>query len=291
MTEFCITTDSGCDFPASLLAEHHIIAFPMRYAIDGVEFQDRMDPADMPGFYDKMRAGAAPVTSQMNPVDFLELWSKVYSECHLPIIHIALGSAISGTYASGVQARQMFLEQHPDASVFVIDSTLASMSYGILALAAAKLRDAGTSVEDSLSRLEELKHRIQAYFTTDDLTYLHRSGRVSKASAVVASALNINPLLKLDKDGRLVVIEKIRGRKKALNRIYELVSELVINPQQQTLYICHSDCKPEELKTIADTLVARNGFTGSYVNFIGPIVGSHTGPGLVSVFFIGQPRT
>lgn len=291
MTNFCITTDSGCDFPASLLAEHNLYAFPMRYAIDGVEFQDRMDPVDMPGFYDKMRSGAAPVTSQMNPVDFLELWSKVYNQCHLPIIHIALGSAISGTYASGVQARQMFLEQHPDASVSVIDSTLASMSYGILALEAAKLRDAGGSVEDSLARLEELKHHIQAYFTTDDLTYLHRSGRVSKASAVVASALNINPLLKLDQAGRLVVIEKIRGRKKALTRIYELTRELVTDPQQQTLYICHSDCKPEEVKTFADTLIAQNGFKASYVNFIGPIIGSHTGPGLITAFFIGQPRT
>lgn len=291
MNQFCITTDSGCDFPASLLAEHHITAFPMRYAIDGVEFQDRMDPADMPGFYDKMRAGAAPVTSQMNPVDFLELWSRVYNECRLPILHIALGSAISGTYASGVQARKLFLEQHPDARVYVIDSTLASMSYGMLALAAANMRDAGTSVEDSLARLEELKHHIQAYFTTDDLTYLHRSGRVSKASAVVASALNINPLLKLDKDGRLVVIEKIRGRRKALARIFEITRELVIDPQQQTLYICHSDCKPEELQTFADTLIAQNQFKAVYVNFIGPIVGSHTGPGLVSAFFIGQPRT
>jgi DegV family protein with EDD domain len=290
MKKFIVSTDSGCDFPGKLLAGRDIAVFPMKYSIDGVEFTDRMDPSEAPAFYDRMRAGAVPATSQITPMDFLDFWSGLLEKHNLPIVHISLGSAISGTYDNGLKALEMLKEKRTDARIFHIDSTLASLSYGMLALEAAEMRDAGRSAEECVAYIEELKPRISAFYTTDDLVYLQRSGRLSKASAVIGSALNINPLLYLDRDGHLLVKEKIRGRKKALKRIYELAHEWVIDPEEQELYICHSDCKPEEIQVFADTLMAENPFKTYHVYSIGPIIGSHTGPGLIAVFVVGKPR-
>jgi DegV family protein with EDD domain len=137
---------------------------------------------------------------------------------------------------------------------------------------------------------EKQKIFINTYYTTNDLKYLHRSGRVSKAGVVVATALSINPILNLDKEGHLIVREKVRGRKKAFNRIYEIVEELVINPQDQIVYICHSDCEKNEVEAFSNTLIQRIGFKDSFISYIGPTIGAHSGPGLIAAFFTGQPR-
>lgn len=291
MAEFCVATDSGCDLPAEFCKEKRIHASLMKYSIDGEEYIDRMAPEDAILFYDKMREGAVPRTSQITPYEFVPFWSQLYTEFQLPIVHISMGSGISGTYSNAMLARKMLLETHPQAQVFVVDSTLASIGYGMLNVWAAQMRDAGESPEACVEWLENRKVLINTYYTTDDLQYLHRSGRVSKAGAVVGAALKINPILNLDQEGHLIVQEKVRGRKKALHRIYDIVEELVVNPAEQILYICHSDCDPAEIAAFSETLITRNGFKGSFINFIGPTIGSHSGPGLIAAFFVGQPRT
>ena len=154
----------------------------------------------------------------------------------------------------------------------------------------ADMRDAGSTPEECVADLENRKKNINTYYTTNDLKYLYRSGRVSKAGVIVATALNINPILNLDKEGKLIVQEKIRGRKNAFERIYAIVKELVIAPETQTVYICHSDCRPEEVRSFSDTLLERFHFKGSFISYIGPTIGSHSGPGLIAAFFEGQPR-
>jgi DegV family protein with EDD domain len=290
MGKFCVATDSGCDLPAAFCEERGIYAYHMKYAIDGEDYIDSMTPADATAFYNRMRAGAIPRTSQMTPYEFTDFWSKLWDRFTLPIVHIAMGSGISGTFANALLARNLFLNTHPEAQVFVVDSTLASIGYGMLCVWAADLRDAGETPAVCVEELEKRKLFINTYYTTDDLKYLYRSGRVSRTGAIVGTALQINPILNLDKEGHLIVREKVRGRKKALKRIYDIIRELVIDPAGQTVYICHSDCPAQEVAAFSETLVTRFGFQGSFINYIGPTIGSHSGPGLIAAFFVGQPR-
>jgi DegV family protein with EDD domain len=262
----------------------------MKYAIDEREYIDQMTPEDCTAFYNRMREGAVPHTGQMTPYEFIEFWSELVTELHLPIVHIAMGSGISGTFYNALAARNMFNEEHPEAPVFVVDSTLASIGYGMLCVWAADLRDAEETPEVCVEHLDSRKILINTYYTTDDLKYLYRSGRVSRTGAIIGTALNICPILDLDKEGHLIVQEKIRGRKRALNRIYDIVQDRVVNPAEQTVYICHSDCPTEEVEAFSKTLVTRFGFQDSFINYIGPTIGSHSGPGLIAAFFLGKPR-
>ncbi|MGI6705886.1 MAG: DegV family protein [Clostridia bacterium] len=290
MIKFCVSTDSGCDLPAAFCKDRSIHAYHMKYTIDEVEFIDQMKPEDCVAFYDRMRAGDVPRTSQMTPYEFVDFWSGLWKEFQLPIVHVAMGSGISGTYANSLIAKDIFLEAHPEAKIFVVDSTLASIGYGMLSVWAADIRDAGEAPEACVEWLESRKGLVNTYYTCDDLKYLYRSGRVSRVGATVGTILNINPILNLDKEGHLIVQEKVRGRKKALRRIYEIVEELVVDAADQTVYICHSDCKEEEVKTFSETLINRCGFRDSFISYIGPTIGSHCGPGLIAAFFVGKPR-
>ncbi|NLN40815.1 MAG: DegV family protein [Clostridiales bacterium] len=290
MVKFCVATDSGCDLPGDFCEDRNIHVYRMKYYIGEQEYTDQMNPEDAIEFYNKMRQGAVPKTSQMTPHEFIEFWSDLYKEFNLPIVHIAMGSAISGTYSNAVIAKDMFIEKHPESKVYVVDSTLASIGYGMLAIWAADMRDAGETPEACVEWLNNKKIHVNTYYTCDDLKYLYRSGRVSRAGATVGTILNINPILNLDKEGHLIVQEKIRGRKRAFRRIYDIVEELVVDPTEQTLYICHSDCKPADVETFSKTLIERIGFKDSFISYISSTIGSHCGPSLIAAFFVGKPR-
>ncbi len=290
MVKYCVATDSGCDLPDKLCKEKDIYAYAMKYSIEDEEYNDQMTPEFDMEFYNKMRAGVQPHTSQMTPIEFIELWSLAWKEKHLPIVHIALGSAISGTYANGLLAKEIFERENPEAEIYLVDSTLASLGYGMLCIWAAEMRDSGKSPQECTTYLEENKLSINTYYTTDDLIYLYRSGRVSRAGVIVASALNINPILDLDREGHLIVREKARGRKRAIKRIYEIIGERVIDPQKQIVYICHADCNHEEVKSFAAGLIERFKFRDALINYIGPTIGAHSGPDLIAAFFIGKQR-
>ena len=290
MAKYCVSTDSGCDLPATFCEERGIYAYRMKYTIGDETYTDQMNPEDSITFYNRMRKGDVPRTSQMTPQEFIDYWSTLYEKFKLPIVHIAMGSGISGTYSNAVIARDMFLESHPDAKIFVVDSTLASIGYGMLSIWAADMRDAGATPEKCVEWLEKNKILINTYYTCDDLKYLYRSGRVSRVGAAVGTVLNINPILNLDKEGHLIVQEKVRGRKKALRRIYYIILERVVDASNQTVYICHSDCNSEEVKTFSETLINRIVFKDSFISYISSTIGSHCGPGLIAAFFVGKAR-
>ncbi|NLI61693.1 MAG: DegV family protein [Clostridiales bacterium] len=290
MIKYCVSTDSGCDLPATFCKEQNIYVYRMKYTIGEKEYTDEMNPEDSIKFYNRIREGAVPHTSQMTHYEFLQFWTDLYKELNLPIVHIAMGSAISGTYANAMTARDLFLEEYPEAKIYVVDSTLASIGYGMLCIQAAKMRDAGESPEDCVKWLDNHKVFIDTYYTCDDLRYLYRSGRVSKAGAAMGTVLNINPILNLDKEGHLIVRERIRGRKRAFRRIYDIVEELVVDPSDQTVYICHSDCKAQDVHAFSNTLIDRIGFQDSFISYISSTIGAHCGPGLIAAFFFGKSR-
>ncbi len=290
MYQFQIMTDSGCDLPMSICQERGIIPLQLSYEIDGVAYLDTMDHEDCHRFYEWMRAGKVPHTSQITPSQYLDFWKNALSKNDLPIVHISMGSGISGTYSNALIAKNQLLEEFPAALVYVVDSTLASVGYGMLALAGADLRDQGKTPSECVAWIEAHKGEVNTYYTTGDLSYLYRSGRVSRAGMVIAHALNIWPILNLDLAGHLIVQEKAHGKKKTIQRIHQIIEELCPHPEDQVLFICHSDIYAEA-KKFGDGIKEKFGFQDVYVTYIGSTIGTHSGPGLMAAFFYGKPRT
>lgn len=288
MKKFIVATDSGCDLPITLCKEKDIHTLFLSYQINGQIFTDTMEEDKCKEFFYKVRNGAMPSTSQLNPMEYLEFWKKLMP-LNLPIVHIALGAEISGTYANGLTAKEMLLEEYPDAKVYVIDSTSASTGYGLLAIEAAKLRDADYTAEQCVEWLEKNKYHVNTYYTTENLVHLQRGGRISKASQVIGTALKINPIMNLNYAGKMQVFDKVRGAKATKKRIMSLIEGNVVSPETQTLFIAHAD-NIDKAKEYGDALQAELGFKEVFYPYIGSIIGTHTGPDLIAIFYLGQPR-
>ena len=287
--KFIVCTDSGCDLSIDVLNEHEVFALPITYELNGEIYTDTMKAEDCHKFYDGMREGDAPKTSQINMMMYMDFWRPLIEKYHLPVIHICLGSGVSGTYNSGLMAVEELKEELPDCEIHMIDSTLCSVGYGMLALQAADMRDKGEEVSQCIDWLETNKSRINTWYTTDELKYLYRSGRVSRLGAIVGDVLNICPILNLDLQGHLIVQEKVRGLKKTLRRIFEIIDGIIEDPQDQIAYICHSDI-PEKAEKWGAELQEKYHFKELRYTYIGPTIGSNCGPGLMAVFFYGKSR-
>lgn len=286
---FVISTDSGCDLSIELCKEKGIIPLFMNY-IDGENaVVDTMQQADIVKFYKRMEDEAKMFkTSAVNiqeAYDFL----KSLLEYNKPIIHISLGSGISGTYNNFVAAKEMLDEKHPGNEIYLIDSTSASLGYGILVLEAAKMRDEGKNIIEVKEYLESVKRGINPYFTTNTLTYLARGGRVTKIASIFGNVLSIKPILRLDFDGHLLVHTKGHGKTNTYKKMLEAIKEQVENPENQTLYVSHSNAI-ESAVEFAEMVKKELGFKDIFYSYIGSIIGSHTGPGLIAVFFYGKNR-
>ena len=270
MKKFQVLTDSGCDLPMKKCEERGILPLQLWYEIDEERFPDTMKHEDCHRFYEMMRAGKIPRTSQVTAQEYYAFWQACYEKNPLPMVHISLGSGISGTYANGVVAREQFLADHPDAEICLVDSTLASVGYGML--------DQGVTAAECAAKLDEIKPTVNTYYTTGDLTYLYRSGRVSRTGMTIAHALNIWPILNLDLDGHLIVQAKERGKKHTIERIHKIINDLCVDPEGQTLYICHSDIA-EEAEQFGEEIKEKFGFRDVFYTYIGTTIGSNCGPG------------
>lgn len=286
---FIISTDSGCDLSLETCKEIGVIPLLMNY-IDGEDvIRDSMEQKDIVKFYKKMEEEAKTFkTSAVNiqeAYDFL----KELIKYNKPIVHISLGSGISGTYNNFVTAKEMIEEKHPGHEIYIIDSIGASLCYGILVLEAAKYRDEGKSIKEIVDYIECVKHGINPYFTTNTLTYLARGGRVTKIASIFGNVLSIKPILRLDYAGHLLVHTKGHGKSNTYKKLLEAIKEQVINPENQTLYVSHSNAI-ESAVEFAEMVKKELGFKDIFYSYIGSIIGSHTGPGLIAVFFHGKDR-
>ncbi len=288
MSKFIVAIDSGCDFSIDLCKKYDIKPLFMQYEKEGELIVDTMMPQDMKVFYEEMAAGKVIRTGAINIASYLSFWESLLP-LGLPILHITLGSAISGTYSNALLAREEFEAEHKDAKIVVVDSKIASSGIGLIAMEAVAFRDSDKTVDECAEHLEKMRSTVHALFTTDDLTYLYRGGRVKKTSMVIAHALGILPILHLNAAGELKVCDKCRGRKATYANILEKATNLAINPEQQTLYISHADNLPEATN-LGMMLSEKLGFKNVVYNFIGSTIGAHTGPGLVAVFFSGKER-
>ena len=287
--DFIISTDSGCDLSIDVCQELGVIPLFMNYIDDEVVIKDTMEQADIIKLYKRMEEEAKMFkTSAVNiqeAYDFL----KELIKYNKPIVHISLGSGISGTYNNFVAAKEMIEEKYPESKIYIIDSTCASLGYGLLIIEAAKYRDEGKSINEVVEYLESVKRGVNPYFTTNTLTYLARGGRVTKIASIFGNVLSIKPILRLDYEGHLLVHTKGHGKANTYKKMIASIKEQVIDPQNQTLYVSHSNAI-ESAVEFAEMLKKELGFKDIFYSYIGSIIGSHTGPGLIAVFFHGKNR-
>ncbi|MBQ3356366.1 MAG: DegV family protein [Oscillospiraceae bacterium] len=288
MNSYILSTDSGCDLTLATAQELDVHVLRMQYEIDGQSYTETMHEEDLAVFYQKMKDGAQAHTTAINIEDYISFWKQLL-DAGKPIVHISLGSGISSSYQNAVNARSLLLEAYPDAQIYVIDSLGACMSYGLLVIDAARLRDEGVTPDECVRQIEAKRLSCNAIYTTGDLEYLYRGGRVSRAGAIISKTLNIWPILNLNDKGELRVIDKCRGRTRAYRRVAEMIHELAIAPEKQTLYLCHSNA-PEAVEAYKAAILALTPFRDVFISQIGTTIGAHTGPGLVTAFYYGKDR-
>ena len=285
--ETIIVTDSCCDLPYSYIEENHIGLISLTITIDG---KDRKDTLAKDGgyeaFYQQILDGAMPKTSQANTYDFREIFEKYVKE-DKAVIYIGFSSALSGCVNSARMAKEELDEEMPNAKISVIDSKCASMGQGLLIYYAVEKLKSGASYDQLISYIEDLKLKINHWFTVSDLNHLFRGGRVSKTAATVGTLLQIKPIMHVDNEGRLIPVEKVKGRKKSLKMLVEKVKDQIVDPEDQIVFISHGGVEAEALEVKKMILEACH-VKDVWVNYIGAAVGSHAGPGTMAIFFVGE---
>lgn len=287
MREFVITVNSTVDMPKEWLQERNVDVVPLRYTMDGTTYED-MNGLTAKEFFAKLREGVMSVTSQVNPDE-----AKVALEKHVKagkdVLHLAFSSGLSGTYNSMRIAAEELKEEYPEAKIIVIDTLCACMGEGVLTYYACKLKEEGKTIEEVAQWVEENKLHVCHNITVDDLHHLHRGGRVSKTSAVVGSVIKIKPIITVNDEGKLEVVAKERGRKKSINTIVDMSVERAEGWNNEFVTITHGDCE-EEAQYLADLVREKMGVENILINNIGTVIGSHTGPGVLAVFHMGNKR-
>lgn len=289
MGEYVITTDNNADLPDEYYQDHEVGCTYLSYNIDGQAYtHETFLPVEE--FYQKMREGSMPTTAQVNPEQARELFEPILKQGK-DILHIAFSSGLSGTYNSVKLAAEELLEEYPGRTIRVIDSLCASLGQGLLVHEAVLRREQGVSLEENAQWVEDHKKNIVHMFTVDDLFHLHRGGRVSKATAVVGSMLNLKPVLHVDDEGKLVAIGKVRGRKKSLLALVDGMKEKIGSYADNcdTVFISHGDCE-EEARFVEKKVKEIYDINTVIINHVGPVIGAHSGPGTMALFFLGDQR-
>lgn len=287
MREFVITTDSTVDLPKEWLEERNVPTLKLAYTIDGETYPD-MEGISKKDFFDRIRKGSLPTTSQVTPNQARELFEPIVKEGK-DIIHIGFSSGLSGSLNSERMAAQDLMEDYPDARITVIDSLCACLGEALLLYYVLKLQKEGKTYDEIVDWAEENKLHVCHNVTVDDLNHLHRGGRVSKATAVLGTMVKIKPMIHMDNEGKLRVIGKERGRKRSLHKIVDVMEEQMKGWDNEIVMITHGDCE-EDAQYVAGLIREKYGIDNILINVIGTVIGSHTGPGVVATFCMGNKR-
>ena len=284
-----IITDSSCDLGINFIEENNIELIPLLLNLDGETLKDDLGKSlGYREFYEKLRAGSVPSTSQINIYTFEEKFKELLDKGY-EILYIGLSSALSGTFNSANMARNNILEENQNAKIAVVDSISVSMGLGMLIKKACKMIEEGKMLEDIVQWIEENKNKVIHAILVDDLKHLKRGGRVSASTAAVGSILNIKPLLKLNNSGAVEASEKIKGKKKGLKRLASIIKENAINIENEILYIMHGDVL-EEAQYLKEIILQELNFKDVKVEYIGTVIGTHGGPGTIATVFWGNER-
>ena len=286
---YVFMTDSDSDLPYELKVRYDIPVVSMPYTLEGKEyFDDLGQTLDSKSFFDKMRAGAQPSTSALNETIYLEYFEPVLAEGK-DLLFVAFSSQLSGTINAVYAARETLLARYPERQFMVVDTLSISGPMTILILKAHELYRAGKPMEEVAAWLEENKLRAQAWFTVDDLKYLKRGGRISPAVAAIGTMLDLKPILTETLEGKLASADKVRGRRKAMNYIVDKAVENVADQKEAVGIILHADAIDDAQK-LRDMLAAKLPDMELRIDNVGPVIGTHAGPGTLAFCFLGKKR-
>lgn len=289
MSQFKLVTDTSADLPRKYLEQNDIEVMSLAYIIDGDTY-GWDNPMDEHEFYEKMRKGSMPTTSQVNVGDAMEIFERLIRE-NDEILCVSFSSGLSGTYNSVALAAQNVCESHPGKEIRVVDSKAASLGQGLMVDYALKMQKEGKGLDETADFLEQNFGHFVHVFTVDDLNHLYRGGRVSRATAFVGTLANIKPILHVDDEGHLINIGKVRGRKKSLIELVNLMEQKIGDhvKENHTIFISHGD-SPADAQFVADEVKKRFGIDSFLINYVGPTIGAHSGPGTIALFFYGDER-
>lgn len=287
MYDFQIITDSACDLPMAKMTEWNIHSAPLTLNLRGQTRDDSVS-AGIEALYADLRAGEVATTSAVNPAHWEQIMD-LYLEQGKDILAIAFSSGLSTTYQSAVIAAEDLKEKYPQRKIIVVDSLSASLGEGLLVRYACKKRDEGATLEETAQWLEDNKLHLCHWFTVDDLMYLKRGGRVSATTALVGTMLKIKPVMHMDNAGHLINMAKARGRKASIEALANKVAELGEGYDNSTMFICHGDCL-EDAQYLEKLLREKYDVKEVLIGYTGAVIGSHSGPGTLALFFMGKER-
>lgn len=290
MRDFVIMTDSCCDMTDKMVAELDLAVLPLSLQLDGESFKNWLDGREISfgDFYARIRAGSSSSTSAVSVGDFEAQMRKILA-AGKDLLCISFSSALSTTYQSAAIAADDLREEFPEAKIYVLDSLCASLGLGLLLYLCAQEKKLGRSIDEVHTFAQLTRGHICHWFTVDDLNYLKRGGRISAATALFGTMLSIKPVMHVDDGGHLVPVSKARGRRAALLALVDHMSQTAIDPGKQAVFISHGDCEGDAL-FVAEEIHRRFGTESIFINFVGPVIGSHSGPGTMALFFLGEKR-
>ena len=288
MSNFKIITDSTCDLPPHVIKELKIHVIPMEYTLDGFnQFQDIFDQGEKTkAFYNHLKDGKKPATSMVNTQRYIDIFSS-YLDQDRDVLHISFSSGLSGSHNASRMAAEELKEIYPERKIIIIDSKAASIGQGLLVYHAAVLKNQGMEMSELVGWIEDNINQVRHWFTVEDLHHLKRGGRIGVITANVGTVLSIKPILSVDADGKLMNVCKVMGRKKSLNELLNRMKAEAVTPEEQIVIIGHGDSLEDALlleKKVRQTLSVKE----VILTYIGPIIGSHTGPGMVGLTFLGK---
>lgn len=290
MSDFVIMTDSSCDLPAALADEMELTVLPLYVDVDGQKYTNYLDEREIAfsDIYAKLRTKCPAKTSSVNMLDFMEPMESLLS-AGKDILYIGFSSGLSGTFNAGAMAAKELSDKYPERRIYAVDSLCASLGQGLLIYLAWQEKQKGATIEEVRDFTENTKLHLCHWFTIDDLMFLKRGGRISGATAIVGSMLSIKPVMHVDNDGHLIKVDTARGRKASIKALADRAGQLGIDLENQTVFISHGDCL-EEANYLADIMRARFNVKKVVINYVGPVIGAHSGPGTIALFFLGRER-
>ena len=290
MRDYVILTDSCCDLTAEMAAELGVEVLPLSLQMEGKTYRNYLDGRDIgfQEFYAHIRNGALATTSAVNVGEF-EAKMREILKTGKDILSISFSSALSTTYQSSVIAAEELKSEFPDARILTVDSLCASLGQGLFIWLCAQEQKKGKTIDEVKAFAEETKAHLCHWFTVDDLNHLKRGGRISAATALFGTMLAIKPVMHVDDEGRLTPVSKARGRRASLTALVDRMAESAMDPENQTVFISHGDCL-KDAEFVAGEVRRRLGVKAIHINYVGPVIGNHSGPGTMALFFLGKAR-
>ena len=290
MSDYRIITDSTADLSPKLIEELDITVIPMTFILGGKEYKNYPDEHDISNknFYANLRDGKTSTTNQITTVQFEETFEPFLQQ-GLDVLYIGFSSGLSGTFNSSLLAVEELQKKYPDRKIISVDSLAASMGEGLLVYDAVQQKRAGLDIEQLARWVEDNRNRLAHWFTVDDLNHLKRGGRVSGTAALFGTMLGIKPVLHVDDEGHLIPMEKVRGRRHSLDALVSHMETTVENAEDQMIFISHGDSL-EDAQYVASMVQEKFHPKGIELNYIGPVIGTHSGPGTIALFYLGKNK-